>query len=87
MGHIKRFSLFVLSIVFLCTLAQDIAFAENTDFVVKDGVLAEYNGSGGKVVIPGDLGITAIGDNVFKNNDSLTSIVIPSGVKTMEVGI
>ena len=83
MSHIKRLSLFVLSIVFLCALAQGIAFAKNADFIVENGVLIKYNGSGGKVIIPGDRGITAIGDDVFKNNDSLTSIVIPSGVKTI----
>lgn len=83
MRHIKRFILLALSIVILCMSMQEIAFAKNADFVVENGVLIKYNGSGGKVVIPSDLGITAIGNNVFKNNDSLTSIVIPSGVKTI----
>jgi hypothetical protein len=34
-----------------------------SDFVVEDGVLVGYTGAGGDVVIPGDLGITSIGEN------------------------
>ena len=53
---------------------------EISDFEVVDGVLVAYHGAGGDVVIPDDLGITAIGYNVFNNNASITSVVIPEGV-------
>ena len=51
-----------------------------SDFVVVDGVLVEYRGAGGDVVIPGDLGITEIGKEAFRENGTLTSVVIPEGV-------
>ena len=56
------------------------ALADSSDYVVEDGVLIAYNGPGGDVVIPGNLGIREIGDNVFRWNTSLTSAVIPEGV-------
>jgi uncharacterized protein YjdB len=56
----------------------------NADFEVVDGVLIAYHGEGGKVEIPGNLGITAIGNFAFVLPDAqsgkLTSITIPSGV-------
>ena len=48
------------------------------DFIIKNGVLKEYVGSGGDVVIPE--GVTRIGGNTFKGCTNLTSIVIPKGV-------
>jgi hypothetical protein len=51
-----------------------------SDFVVVDGVLVEYRGAGGDVVIPGDLGITEIGKEAFREKGTLTSVVIPEGV-------
>ena len=55
-----------------------------SDFVVEDGVLVEYTGAGGDVIIPGDLGIYRIDDGAFQYNNSLTSIVIPEGVTTID---
>ena len=53
-------------------LAEDgTILPENTDFVFDDkGVLTEYKGAGGTVVIPSD--VTEIGDDVFKNNQTIT---------------
>jgi hypothetical protein len=56
-------------------------FLDDFEFEVDNGVLVGYNGDGGDVVIPDNLGITAIGYDVFyNNNNNLTSVVIPDGV-------
>ena len=57
-----------------------IVTVSSTDFVVINGVLIAYLGAGGDVVIPGDLGITEIGENVFASNTTITSVSIPEGV-------
>ena len=54
----------------------------NSDFVIEGGVLKQYNGPGGDVVIPE--GVTAIGYSAFSNRTGLTSVTIPDGVK--EIG-
>lgn len=54
------------------------------DFVIENGVLKEYTGSGGDVVIP--VGVTSIGDHAFhKWHSRVTSITIPDSVT--DVGI
>ena len=54
----------------------------NSDFVIEGGVLKQYNGPGGDVVIPE--GVTAIGYSAFSNRTGLTSVTIPDSVK--EIG-
>ena len=54
------------------------AQAADSDFVIENGVLTKYNGSGGKVVVPD--GVTEIGDWAFLGCGSLTEIVIPKSV-------
>ena len=51
------------------------------DFIIEDGVLVEYVGEESDVVIPD--GVTAIGDEAFYGDESLTSIVIPKGVTSI----
>ena len=51
------------------------------DFVIENGVLKEYQGQGGDVVIPE--GVTSIGDGAFWGCRSLTSVVIPEGVTSI----
>ena len=51
------------------------------DFVIENGVLKEYKGQGGDVVIPE--GVTSIGDGAFWGCRSLTSVVIPEGVTSI----
>ncbi len=51
------------------------------DFLVFDGVLEEYVGDGGDVVIPASLGIKEIAAQSFFENEDITSLVIPEGVK------
>ncbi len=48
-------------------------------FTIEEGVLIEYKGSGGNVVIPD--GVTRIERSVFNGCKNLTSIEIPNSVK------
>lgn len=52
--------------------------AANDDFVIENGVLKEYKGAGGKVIIPN--GVKEIADYVFYYNDTITSITVPNSV-------
>lgn len=49
-----------------------------SDFIIEDGVLKKYIGSGGVVEIPSC--VTCIGERAFYNN-FITSVVIPQNVK------
>ena len=53
------------------------------EFVIKNGVLEQYTGAGGDVVIPE--GVTEIGDNAFANCRELKSVIIPEGVTLIGV--
>jgi hypothetical protein len=59
------------------------AFFDNSDFEIdENGVLVAYYGSGGDIIIPD--GVTAIGEEVFNGNTTITSVVIPEGVTRIE---
>lgn len=74
----KRILSFVLSLVLVFSLIPS-AFAANSDeFVSIDGILAEYNGSGGDVIIPD--GYTSIGSTAFYWNPDIISVTIPDSV-------
>jgi hypothetical protein len=75
----KRILSLTLTLGLIFTLPHALAASE--DFVIKDGVLTEYNGPGGNVTVPG--GVTAIGDSAFERRFSLASIVIPPGVTSI----
>ena len=54
------------------------------DFIAFDGVLEEYVGPGGDVVIPATIdgqAIREIAANAFANNKDITTVVIPEGVE------
>jgi hypothetical protein len=67
------------------TCVFTIILVSNPDFEVVNGVLIAYHGIGGNVVIPDNLGITAIGDRVFESNSSLTAITIPNGITSIGI--
>ena len=54
------------------------------DFDIYDGILVEYIGEGGDVVIPAKDAdgnpVTEIDSRAFQDNDTVTSVVIPEGI-------
>ena len=54
---------------------------EGVDFMIEDGFLDKYVGSGGDVVIPE--GVTEIGENAFSGCTALTSVTLPEGVTSI----
>ncbi|MDR1226064.1 MAG: leucine-rich repeat protein [Prevotellaceae bacterium] len=67
------------------TVSSDVRLTP-VSFKVHNGMLVEYTGGGGNVVIPDNLGITSIGNNVFKYNTAITSVLIPAGVTSIGQG-
>ncbi len=59
---------------------------EENEFTIVDGVLEKYNGSAAEVVVPE--GVTVIGKKAFSNNFSgnttITKVVLPSTLTTIE---
>jgi len=57
---------------------------KDSDFVVVNGVLTDYLGPGGNLLIPNHLGITSIGDWAFGNCTGLTAVTIPESITRIE---
>lgn len=70
---------YVLVFTILISMLSITSAAGSNDFAVENGVLTKYNGSGGDVVIPDNLGIITIGTRAFENVSTLTSVTIPNG--------
>lgn len=56
---------------------------KNKDYTVMAGVLKKYLGSDTEVTIPGNLGITSIGDRAFFRNANITQVKIPAGITSV----
>jgi len=60
--------------------------ASESDFVFSRGAITGYKGLGGVVDIPSTINgkpVVVIGDNAFKDNITITSVVIPRSVTTI----
>ena len=54
---------------------------EGGEFAIDDGVLTGYRGEGGAVRIPE--GVTAIAEEAFSGNESITSVTLPSTLESI----
>ena len=66
------------------TSGPKLAASPMKDFVIENGVLKKYVGSGGDVVIPDS--VTSIGNWAFSDHTSLTSVIIPNSVASIGEG-
>lgn len=53
----------------------------NSDFVIENGVLKEYNGPGGEVTVP--IGVRSLSHRIFADRKDLTLVRIPEEVETI----
>ena len=80
MKTLKRITGILLIAAMLITALAGVSFAATSDYTVEGGMLKAYLGSGGDLVIPGNLGITRIEMYAFSNCQTLTSVTIPADV-------
>ena len=94
----KKVFAFLLALVMVATLglpfeARTTVVAEierrhaeqgeaSSDFQIENGVLKEYLGGDGEVVVPD--GVTVIGEHAFADKDYITSVTLPEGVTKIE---
>lgn len=77
----KRILSVLLALVMVLGMLPVTAFAEGSDFTIKNGVLTKYKGPGGDVTIPSS--VTSIRYEAFKDCTGLTSVTIPNGVTSI----
>ena len=63
---------------------EDDEMSSLNDFIIENGVLTQYIGQGGDVVIPDC--IVIIGKDAFRNYVSVKSVIIPDGVTSIGEG-
>lgn len=80
----KRLISMCISFLLVFSLIPINAFAEETDFVINDGLLTEYNGTDTIVKIPD--GVTSIGYNCFRRNEAIQKVIIPEGISAIQNG-
>jgi len=60
-----------------------LVYVKGPEFDVYNGVLLKYNGPGGDVVIPDNMGITSIGYQAFFYCSSLKSVTMPDSITSL----
>ena len=78
----KRIVFIFLTAVILFSSISVPTFAQDADFIIQDGILVRYNGTGGYVVVPNN--VVSIGAEAFASLASVTSITLPNSVITIE---
>lgn len=85
-----RFYIVLLAVsFFLCCISVSAVIAsasttEESDFVIKDGVLKEYKGNSEHVVVPDE--VTVIGSYALVKNQTVVSIVLPKSITKINKG-
>ena len=74
----KRFFGLLTAMILMLTAVAPLGLAAEEDYVIENGVLLEYKGEGGDIVIPE--GVTKIGKEVFQFK-RVESIQFPSTLK------
>lgn len=81
----KRILSLALTLCMCIGLLPTAALAEDSDFEIENGVLIDYYGSGGNVVIPE--GVTTISDTAFvRHGNLLKSVTFPNSVTSINKG-
>ncbi len=52
-------------------------------FIVEGNTLVRYEGKGGEVKLPEDIGILRIGEEAFSDNDTITKVILSSSVSAI----
>lgn len=78
----KKFLALLLALCLCLSIFPATALAADEDFVIANGVLTKYKGSGGLVIIPD--GTVTIGWGAFRDVKTVTEIIIPDSVTTIE---
>ena len=78
MKQARKVLAMLIAVTMVLITVPTVTNAAESDFTIKDGVLVEYSGTGGEVVIPN--GVTKIGSLVFYDRTDITSVVIPDSV-------
>ena len=63
------------------------AYAQSSDFTVKDGMITSYNGTDSYVEIPAIIDgveIAGIDSYAFNNNDIVETVVIGDGIEVIQ---
>lgn len=76
----KKLLSFLCAMILCFMMVPTIALSVG-DFVIENGILKQYTGSGGDVIIPSD--VKAIAEYAFKDCIGLTSVSIPDGVTSI----
>jgi len=58
-------------------------YVKGPEFDVDNGVLLKYNGPGGDVVIPDNMGIASIGSQAFSGCSTLRSVTMPDSINSI----